>query len=55
MTVREVASMAEDLSLGIKALDLCPKFEADGKEWRMMGIQSKNRYEWFVTHLAGMH
>ena len=28
---------------------------ADGELWKFMGIQSKNRKEWFMTHLANMH
>jgi long-chain acyl-CoA synthetase len=27
----------------------------DGKDWRFMGIQSKNRKEWNIVHLAGMY
>ena len=27
---------------------------AEGKDWRFLGIQSKNRKEWVLTHLANM-
>jgi long-subunit acyl-CoA synthetase (AMP-forming) len=36
--------------------ELCPSqwFEDSSKNWRFVGIQAKNRLEWFVTMLAGM-
>lgn len=53
-TWREVLSMAEDLSHGMMALELAPEVQAEGKTWRFMGIQSKNRKEWVITNIAGM-
>ena len=46
--------MAEDLSHGIKALGLAPEVEGEGRWWRFMGIWSRNRKEWYLTHMAGM-
>ena len=37
------------------ALGLLPESEAEGKTWRFIAIQAKNRVEWTVTHLANMH
>lgn len=37
------------------ALGLIPEIEAEGKKWRFVGIQAKNRVEWTCTHLANMH
>ena len=37
------------------ALDLCPEVMAEGMPWRFLGIQSKNRKEWFLLHLANMY
>lgn len=54
LTWRQVMKMAEHLSYGIQKLELTPEIEAEGKMWRFMGIQSKNRKEWTITNLAGM-
>jgi len=29
--------------------------EAEGKIWKFIGIQAKNRKEWNLIHLANMH
>ena len=55
MTWKEAAEKAENLSYGIKAMNLAPEFEAEGKMHRMIGIQSKNRVEWVLTNIAGMY
>ena len=55
VTIKEVADLAENLSHGFKKLDLVPDIQAEGETWRFMGIQSKNRKEWFYVHLANMH
>ena len=36
-------------------MDLCPESFAEDKNWRFLGIQSKNRKEWFLLHLANMY
>ena len=36
------------------SLGLLPTIQGEGKEWRFLGIQSKNRAEWFLLHLANM-
>merc|ERR1719498_267955 len=35
--------------------DLAPVVQAEGRDWRFVGIQSKNRAEWYMTSLANMH
>jgi long-subunit acyl-CoA synthetase (AMP-forming) len=42
------------VAAGIQALDLAPEVEGEGKTWRFIGLQSKNRAEWYTTHLANM-
>ena len=34
---------------------MIPEVHADGEAWRFVGIQSKNRVEWTLIHLANMH
>lgn len=55
ITFRDGHEMAEALSLGIRHLELCPSIEAEDREWKFMGIISRNRWEWVITHVAGMH
>lgn len=51
----EVGEIRKALSVGIMAFDLAPEIEAEGKKWRFLGIQSKNREEWNLTNWANMH
>lgn len=46
----------ELLSYGTHALNLVPEVEGegDGKKYKFMGIQSKNRLEWSLLNVAGM-
>ena len=55
MSFQEVDQYADDLSYGFMALGLIPVVDHDGMEWRFMGIQSKNRKEWNLTHFANMY
>jgi long-chain acyl-CoA synthetase len=34
---------------------MIPHVMAENHSWRFMGIQSKNRKEWFLTHFANMY
>lgn len=54
-SLKEVSEDAENFSLGVKALGLCPEVEHEGKMWKFMGIKSRNRYEWYTGHLGNMH
>ena len=46
--------MSECLSYGVQAEGLTPTVMDEGKEWKFMGIQAKNRVEWNITNLSGM-
>ena len=52
---KQAQRAAFNLSAGICKLDLCPITQQEGKPWRFMGIQSKNRKEWNIAHLANMY
>jgi hypothetical protein len=55
MTWRDSIDTARNISYAIMKLGLCPEIEGEGEMWRFMGIQAKNRAEWVLTHVAGMH
>ena len=55
MSFADVVDLAAHFSHGMIALNLVPEIEAEGKQWRFMGIQSKNRKEWVITNIANMH
>jgi hypothetical protein len=47
--------MAESISYGYLALGLIPPIMAEDREWKFIGIQSKNRKEWYTCHIANMY
>lgn len=55
LTFTEVNNNVSHLARGLKALDLCPDFQAEGRSWRFCGVWARNRQEWMTTLLAGMH
>ena len=55
MTVTEVVDTARLLAAGMMHLNLVPETEAEGRTYRFLGMQSKNRKEWNLLHLANMH
>jgi long-chain acyl-CoA synthetase len=55
MTWKDSIDTARNISYAIMKLGLCPEIEGDGMMWRFMGIQSKNRAEWVLTHVADLH
>ena len=55
MGYKDMVDIAEHYSYGMMALDLAPPIQAEDREWRFIGIQSKNRKEWVLTNLANMH
>lgn len=55
MTVTETAQEAEWFAAGAVKLNLMQEVEAEGKIWKFIGIQAKNRKEWNLIHLANMH
>jgi long-subunit acyl-CoA synthetase (AMP-forming) len=54
MSFREVKETSIALSFGVDAFGLAPSFECEGKTWRTLGIQSKNRKEWCLLNLGNM-
>lgn len=34
---------------------MAPKVSAEGTTYKFIGIQAKNREEWFTLHVANMH
>lgn len=55
ITWKEAMDLSQNLSYGMMELGLAPEVEGEGKTWRFMGIQSKNRKEWVLTHAADIH
>lgn len=52
---KEVDERARHISFGMIAMNLAPDIEAEGTVYRFIGIQSKNRAEWVISHIANMH
>lgn len=52
MTVKEVYSTAQKFGAGLMAKNLIPEVEGEGRSWKMLGIQSKNRLEWNLCHMG---
>ena len=52
---KEVAEISENIGHGLRELNLIPDMQAEGKSWRFIGIQAKNRKEWNLLHLGNMH
>lgn len=52
MTVKEVRETAMKFGAGLMAMNLIPEVEGEGRMWRMLGIQSKNRLEWNLCHIG---
>jgi hypothetical protein len=48
MSIKEASDTALELASGCMALDLVPEVQAEGTTFRFIGIQSKNRKEWFL-------
>lgn len=52
MTAKEVYNTAKKFGAGLMAKNLIPEVEGEGKMWKMLGIQSKNRLEWNLCHIG---
>jgi hypothetical protein len=39
----------------MKEFNLAPEVEAEDTTFKFIGIQSKNRADWVLTHLANIH
>ena len=55
LSFKQVDELARNFAAGSRALDLNPEVDAEGKKWRFLGVQSKNRKEWGIAHLANMY
>lgn len=55
MTVSQVCEAAKNFAAGCDKLGLIPTIRAEGRDYRFMGIFSKNRKEWNIAHIANMH
>lgn len=55
LTFQDAADISANLSYGMYRLGLIPDIEAEGKSYRFMGIQCKNRAEYGLTFVANMH
>ena len=51
---KEVDGLARDFAAGLAALDLTPEVEGEGRTWRFLGIQAKNRKEWGLSYLGNI-
>lgn len=55
MTLTQVLDTAKQLAVGMMSFGMLPEIEGEGKMWRFLGVQSKNRKEWFLLHIANMY
>ena len=55
MSFKETADTAKNFAAGCVRLGLIPEIEGEGKMWKFIGVQAKNRKEWNLIHLANMH
>lgn len=55
MTVKECVDTARCFAAGCMSMGLVPQVDAEGKKWRFLGIQSRNRAEWALCHWGNMH
>ena len=51
----DVRKDAKLIAQGVEAMGLAKETEGDGRKWRFIGIWSKNREEWLVTHISNMY
>ena len=48
--------LARAFAAGCQELNLIPEVEGpDGKNFRFLGIQAKNRKEWGIAHIGNFH
>lgn len=52
MNASEAINTSKLFGAGLMAMNLIPEVEGEGKKWRMLGIQSKNRKEWNLCHMG---
>lgn len=54
-TWAQAEERSRHIAYGIKEFNLAPDIDAEGSVYRFIGIQSKNREDWVIAHLANMH
>jgi long-chain acyl-CoA synthetase len=55
LTFKQVSEEARGFAAGCQELNLCPEVDGDGRKWRFLGIQAKNRKEWGISHIGNFH
>ena len=55
ITLKQLSDHAKEIASGCMALDLVPEVHAEDTTYRFIGVQSKNRAEWNIQHVANMH
>ena len=53
-TWKQVDTLARDFAAGCMKLELTPEVEGEGRNWRFLGIQAKNRREWGISYLGNI-
>ena len=53
-SVKDVVNGCRHFAAGCMTLKILPIVEAEGKQWKFLGIQSKNRQEWVMSHWGNM-
>jgi long-subunit acyl-CoA synthetase (AMP-forming) len=54
-TWAQAEERARHIAFGIKEFNLAPDIDAEDTVYRFIGIQSKNREDWVIAHLAYIH
>ena len=55
MSWAEAQVIVQNLARGMKKLNLFNSVQAEGREYKIMGLWSKNRYECICAQLANLH
>ena len=53
-SVKNVVDNCKNFASGCNYLKIIPTVEAEGRHWRFLGIQAKNREEWVTAHWGNM-
>lgn len=54
-TFAEVKKLSLEYASGCMKLNLVPEVEGEGRQWRFIGLQSKNRREWGIAHIGNFY
>ena len=53
-SVKDVVDGCRHFAAGCNSLKILPTVHAEGRDWRFLGIQAKNREEWVMAHWGNM-